>query len=142
MLTYVTRNSSLCPIVCDLFREIDAFLSGESKKVLNSVIYGEPKSKISGKFFILSQYRKILEMKCDNSRCVRQYDIWDIISNIKQYISSGTVQKISMKPKYSIISNELKEDVLREVHNHYHYNTYNAASDIPDNTFIVLNEGN
>ena len=96
-------------------------------------------SVVSDVFFIVAKYREILVMKCAGSPCLEAFDVADIISNIKQYMSSGKVLKSvsSAACAVSLPQCELNEATQTEVHNHYNY--YYQGPDVPDETFVVLN---
>lgn len=89
------KTQSLCfdKDVNDLLCQIDVKLSKIAETKYNGAKYGEKVCIDEESFFVLSNYRKILIDKANNSKCLCNYLIDDIMSNIRQYISSGKVTK-------------------------------------------------
>lgn len=115
MISYKTRDLSLYKDVAELLCQVDRRLATLAKTKLDSLRYGSSCNRIDeNKFFILANYKKILLAKSQNSSCLKQYLIDDIISNIKQYLTSGVIFKL--KP------GEVKESSRNKVPDYYSSN--------------------
>lgn len=117
-----------------LICEIDTKLSTLSQDKLDSVRYGAKVCINWDTFDILVKYRKILLDKANNSFCLRSYPIDSMISNIKQYLSSGKVQKF--KQITPVESNILSYSVTQNnievvVKNNYGNLTVNNNNSFP-----------
>lgn len=93
ILTAKTKTLDYTKDMSDLFCKIDKKLSSYSEKYLNKLRFGTNDKIDKDTFFILKNYRDILELKVGNSPCMRNYSLDDIISVIKQYLSSGKIMK-------------------------------------------------
>lgn len=74
----------------DLICQIDKYLSIKSKSKLDADRFGVDICKTSvndNDFFLLSEYREILIKKANNSVCLVNYSLDNIISRIKQLLN-------------------------------------------------------
>lgn len=143
MLTFKTRDLNLLNDVNELICQIDTRLTKIAKNKLDSIRYDVKVScaNSSALFFILVKYKKILKDKLDNSSCLISYDIDDIISNIKQYLSLGKLQKITNKIGYKTIKiPTLMEESGIDVN--YTYNNYGSGDQNPNSTNNIINTTN
>lgn len=96
-LNTIDLNVEVKELVCS----IDTRISALSNRKLIGVKFGDKKFKVHRKtIFILSFYRKLLLDKVSDSRCLMAYDLDTIISNIKQYLMSGKISRMSIKDNY------------------------------------------
>ena len=94
-----TQKIDLVQDMSELLCELDTRISKTSKKKLDAVRYG---LKCQGDFIeliSLSRYRRILVEKLNGNRCFCDYLLDDIISNIRQYLYHGKIQKFNKKDK-------------------------------------------
>jgi hypothetical protein len=93
IISYKTQTLSFAEDVKELLCKIDTKLAKISENKLNASRYGAKIIVDLDVFYILNKYRKILYDKVNNSQCLKEYLVDDIISNIKQYLTSGKIQK-------------------------------------------------
>lgn len=89
-----TQNLDFSEDINDLICQIDVKISEMSKKELDSKRFGFSYNVDKDRYFILFNYRKILLDKANNNCCLKNYLIDDIISIIKQYLTSNKIVKI------------------------------------------------
>lgn len=130
MLTFKTRDLNLCNDVNELLCQIDTRLAKIAKNKLDSIRYDVKASckNDSALFFILIKYKVILKDKLDNTSCLAAYDIDDIISNIKQYLSLGKLQKVTNKIGYKTIKIPTLMNEVGVAIN-YNYNNYGTINE-------------
>lgn len=126
-----TQNLNYSEDINNLLCELDVKISKISEEKLNSQRFGYTCKIDENVFFILSFYRDILKQKAQNSCCLKNYLIDDIINIIKQYLTSGKVLKF--KPSTSLeetTSVEQKPKVnMYTIYNYYGDNiTYYHSS--------------
>lgn len=118
------QTISLEQDVNELLCQIDVKLSKISEKKLNNERYGAKSCIDYDSYYILNKYRKILEDKAFNSYCLKDYLIDDIISNVKQYLTSGKPQKFKKSVCNSIEDKNTQEDNPVKVEIKYNIGSY------------------
>lgn len=92
-LSNQTQTLSFSEDINKLLSEINDKIAGIARQKWDAARFGAKDLTDKQTYFILVRYRDLLLMKANNSCCLSDYLIDDIISNIKQYLSSGKVQK-------------------------------------------------
>lgn len=135
-----TQTLSLVKDVNELLCKINDRLAKITKDKLNNERYGASKKINTNNFFILAQYKKILQDKAQNSCCLREYLIDDIISNIKQYLTSGKPQKFKKCVAEIAKANKGPEEPASvNVEIKYNYGSYTVNNNY-SNKFVNVTE--
>jgi hypothetical protein len=88
LISHKTQNLDLIPDTYDLLCEIDTFISNEAKTKLDSDRFGTRKCKVNMEDVqLLVKYQQILLDKIQNSCCLGDYSLDDIIHRIKQLLN-------------------------------------------------------
>jgi hypothetical protein len=95
MISFKTQDLNLKEDVAELLCQIDKRLVKLGKIKLNSDRFGTYEKVDEEQCFILAKYREILMMKLCSSPCLKYYKIDDIISIVKQYLTTGKVTKFT-----------------------------------------------
>jgi len=88
LISNKTQDLALIPDTYDLICQIDTFLSQEAKLKLDSDRFGTRGCKVNMKDSqLLVKYKQILLDKVQNSYCLRDFQLDDIIHRIKQLLN-------------------------------------------------------
>ena len=88
LISHKTQDIDLISDTLDLLCQIDTFLSEETKTKLDSDRFGTRKCKVNMEDSqLLVKYKKILLDKVNNSYCLRDFQLDDIIHRIKQLLN-------------------------------------------------------
>lgn len=117
-----------------LLCQIDVKISEISKQKLDSERYGFSCKSEEGVFFILTNYRKILEDKAKNKCCLKNYLVDDIINIIKQYLSSGKLFKLKQNTENKLGSSKSEDIVENGINMTIIYQNYGNTT-IHNSTF-------
>lgn len=112
IISHKTQNLELCKDISDLLCQIDVKLAKVSELRYISDRFGTKVCIDYDVFHILDKYRQILLDKANNSECLKKYLIDDIISNIKQYLSSGKIHRLSPTTSSKISQSGHSSDVI------------------------------
>ncbi len=82
-----TQDLNFSEDMNDLLCEIDTWLSGQAKNRLDGDRFGAKVCLNIDDFELLNKYRDILYRKAKNSFCLKDYNVDDIISRIKQLLN-------------------------------------------------------
>ena len=103
LIDFKTQDIDFAGDMNELLCQLDDKIMGMTSIKLDTARYGGCDHVDLNRLFILKKYKDILIMKAAGSSCLSNYFIDDIISNIKQYLTSGVIQKF--KPFSIIFSN-------------------------------------
>jgi hypothetical protein len=144
IISHKSQTLDLKEDIAKLLCQIDKRLSKDAKTKLDALRFGADDCVDEDIFFILSNYRKILLMKACNKSCISQYSLDDIISNIKQYLTSGKIFKLNPSTSFEDISSvEVKPKVEMYVINNYYgdnityYSTNNRYVTVEDSWYQI-----
>jgi hypothetical protein len=87
-LSYKTQNLSLQETIVDLLCQVDTKLSNEAKKKLDNDRFGASVCVDISNSEMLTRYKQILIDKANNSLCLYEFSVDDIISRIKELLNS------------------------------------------------------
>lgn len=109
IITYKAQTLNFSEDINELMCQLDKKISLIAEDKLNASRYGA-KTCEHPEYAILVIYKNVLKIKANNFECLRDYLIDDIINNIKQYLTSGKIQKFktSSNTPVSEIDKEIK----------------------------------
>ena len=93
LISYKIQTLNFTEDINGLLCELDKRISTTSKTKLDSLRYGVQNCHKSLDYSILVKYRQILISKVSGESCLKNYLYDDIVSNIKQYLTVGKIQK-------------------------------------------------
>lgn len=93
ILSNQTQDINFTEDINELLWDINNKLAEVAMKKMEASRYGAKDLTNTDTFFILSRYRDILLKKANKHSCLSVYSIDDIISNIRQYLTTGKIQK-------------------------------------------------
>jgi len=94
IITYKAQSLSFSEDINSLLCQLDKKISDIAKDKLNASRYGARLCEHL-EYFILVKYKEILMLKAWGHKCLCDYMIDDIINIVKQYLTTGKVQKFN-----------------------------------------------
>lgn len=136
IINFKTQDVSLAEDLNDLLCQLNKRISSLAKVKLNSERFGSNEKIDEDKYFILVKYKEILILKANGSACLKDYSLDSIMSIIRQYLTSGVIQKFS-KTELSeggIAGSEV--NITYKYENNITYNVYNYTGYTTNNNTI------
>jgi len=122
LISYKIQTLNFTEDINELLCRIDRKISTISKTKLDSLRYGVQNCHKSQDYSILVKYRQILTAKAVGDFCLKDYLIDDIISNIKQYLTVGKIQKFKKSPAITQQSPNAPGTNAVQINLNYSYN--------------------
>lgn len=125
IIAYKAQTLNFSENINELMCQLDKKISLIAEDKLNASRYGARTCE-HPEYTILVIYKDILKLKANNFECLREYLIDDIINIIKQYLTSGKVQKfkVSSNIPVSEIDKEIKVNGVNISVIHKNYGDY------------------
>lgn len=127
IISYKLNTLDFSTDIGKLICEIDQKLITFSKKKLDSLRYGAKINIDWNNYKTLVRYKDILHKKASRDECLRYYLIDDLISNVRQYLTSGKISKFNKCELEEISNNKLNIPKFYNVDS-INYNFYGDQS--------------
>lgn len=138
MISFKLQNLYFSDIINDLLCQIDVKIAKISENKLNSSRYGAKICIDYDTYYILNKYKYILKEKANNSRCLSLYSVDDIISNIKQYLTSGKPQKFKqLTDSYDTPISQVEPKNISRVEMIYKHYGNNVINNFIGNRYVT-----